>query len=367
MRLFRILQKIGLFCAGLLIPVMTYAFSFTDVSSFDVHFDAISALSDEGIINGYNDGSFHPEGNVNRAELIKTVVSARLGRDAIDNCIADNAQPNWHYIFFPDVPVNEWYAKYICAATTNGFVSGYSDGNFHPDNYVNFAEGLKIILNAHNIDTSRTRLAQNKLLYINNGDWFASYFSYAYNKNLINRSKFYHPGQLMTRGEFAEILYRLKSIRDNNLDKFPYAGYQSSEEYTITIPRLNIINLNVSFADPYNSKDALGVLKNGMGNYLYPPGEGKKIVLFGHSSGYSWDRSAYKNVLRQINKLQTGDMIYINYHEKGYVYQIFRTEIMPAKQLASIMKDYGYEELNMYTCWPPDSIKQRYVVYAGLV
>jgi len=148
MRLFRILQKIGLFCAGLLIPVMTYAFSFSDVSSFDVHFDAISALSDEGIINGYADGSFHPEGNVNRAELIKTVVSTRLGRDTIDNCIADNAQPDWHYIFFPDVPVNEWYAKYICAATTNGFVSGYSDGTFHPNDYVNFAEGLKIILDA---------------------------------------------------------------------------------------------------------------------------------------------------------------------------------------------------------------------------
>ena len=350
---------------GLITPVATYAQNFSDVPGDHKNQTAISYLSDMGVISGYNDGSFHPGSLINRAEFTKIVMAARFGSSAIDNCISDKTMPSWSYLFFYDVSLNEWYSKYICSAATNKIINGYPDSTFRPSDAINFAEALKVIINAYNIDVSRVRVIHNSLLYINDSDWFASYFSYAYNKNLINRDKFYHPAQLMTRGEMAEILYRLNSITESGADEFTTDEQPYSDEYTITIPRLNIINLNVSFADPYDSKEALDVLKDGLGHYLSPPGDGKKLVLFGHSSGYSWDHSAYKTVLRQINKIQTGDDIYINYHERGYAYQVYKQEILPAGDLGVVMKDYGYEELALYTCWPPDSIKQRYVVYAA--
>jgi LPXTG-site transpeptidase (sortase) family protein len=164
----------------------------------------------------------------------------------------------------------------------------------------------------------------------------------------------------MTRGELAEVLYRLNLVLDGNLDKFRDTTQPTSNEYTITIPKLNIIDLNVSFANPHNSQSALDVLKYGLGHYLATPGSGQKMVLFGHSSGYGWDNSNYKQVLRQIDKLDTGDKIYVNYHEKGYVYQIFNKEVMSATLLEAVMKDYGYEEMALYTCWPPDSVSHRY-------
>ena len=89
------------------------------------------------------------------------------------------------------------------------------------------------------------------------------------------------------------------------------------------------------------------------------------MVLFGHSSGYSWDKSPYKTILTKIDQLQVGDIIYINYQEKGYVYQINQKEIRPASDMASVMEDYGYEEMALYTCWPPNGISKRYVVYAS--
>jgi len=349
---------------GLITPLATYARSFSDVSSYYKHYDAIDYLSDSGLVGGYADGNFKPDSNINRAEFTKVVISAAFDDD-VDTCIADNSQTHWTYMFFPDVPIDKWFAKYVCTAKVNGVVSGYSDGSFKPGNSINFAEGLKIILDAYSTNAGRTRTINSTLLYISDGDWYAPYFSYAYNKNLINRDKFYHPAQYMTRGEMAEIIYRLETIEESGGDEFEEESSVDSDEYTITIPRLNIINLNVSFADPYNSKKALETLKNGLGHYLSPPGDGKKLVIFGHSSGYSWDDSAYKTILRQINKIQTGDEIYINYQEKGYAYQVYKNEILAAKQLNSIMTDYGYEELALYTCWPPDSIKQRYVVYAS--
>jgi LPXTG-site transpeptidase (sortase) family protein len=87
-------------------------------------------------------------------------------------------------------------------------------------------------------------------------------------------------------------------------------------------------------------------------------------VLFGHSSGYDWDKSPYKTILTKIDQLQMGEKIYINFHEKGYAYQISQKEIRPATDMAAVMEDYGYEEMALYTCWPPKSIAKRYVVYA---
>jgi len=169
---------------------------------------------------------------------------------------------------------------------------------------------------------------------------------------------------MMTRGEFSEILYRLRAIQSQSLTEFPNITAQYSDEYTVTIPKLNIINLKVSFADLYNEKKALETLRAGLGHYMNPPGDGKKIVIFGHSSGYYWDSSAYKHVLRQIHTLQNGDMIYVNYQEKGYVYQIFSQQIIAASGMANILQSNGYEEIALYTCWPLDSIRQRYVVHA---
>ena len=267
-------------------------------------------------------------------------------------------------MFFPDVSLSQWFAKYICTAKTNNVIGGYPDSTFRPSNTINFAEGLKVILDSYGVELGRIRVVENKLLHINKNDWFAPYFSYAHNKNLINREKFYHPAQNMTRGEMAEIIYRLETIKKNGGGEFKETKTHHSNEYKITIPRLNIIDLNVSFADPYNAKNAMDVLKNGLGHYLAPPGGGKRLVIFGHSSGYSWDNSAYKTILRQIDKIQTGDLIYINYHEKGYVYRVYKEEVLPAEQLTFIMKDPGAEDLALYTCWPPDSIQKRYVVYA---
>ena len=349
---------------GFFIPLLAHASVFSDVPSDYKYYKSISNLSDSGAINGYNDGSFHPDGLINRAELMKLITTSLLSDNEIDNCISDNSDPNWDYLFFTDVPISAWYSKYICAATTHGFVSGYADSTFQPSNHINFAEALKAIIESRGINVNRVRTVNSPMLYINDEDWFSGYFSYAYNKNLINKEKFYHPAQFITRGEAAEIVYRLDSIIKNNKSEYQTGAVINSDEYTITIPRLNIINLNVSFADPYDSQGALDVLKDGLGQYLSPPGEGKKMIIFGHSSGYSWDNSAYKTVLRQINKIEDGDKIYLNYHEKGYVYQVYKKEIMPATELSSIITDDGCEELAIYTCWPPDSIKQRYIVYA---
>jgi hypothetical protein len=68
-----------------------YAF-FSDVSSGHVNYDAIKYVQDNGIVSGYQDGTFKPDKTINRAEFTKIIVAARFPTAAIDSCIADNVE-----------------------------------------------------------------------------------------------------------------------------------------------------------------------------------------------------------------------------------------------------------------------------------
>ncbi len=361
----RFLKYLCVLALGILIPLSAVcAKAFSDVPTYYKHFRAIAQLSDLGVVNGYPDGSFRPEQTISRAEAAKLLVSSVKSGEFIQKATDSFIKSGFNSPFY-DVSFDEWYGPYVVMAKQYGMVDGYPDGSFKPGQTINFAEGLKMILQTYGTDVRSERFVEQPLLYVRGHEWFAPYFSYAYQHCLINPDKFYHPAQLMTRGEFAEILYRLKTIKEKGISHYPAGHIAFSNEYKVTVPRLGIINVDVTFANPYDADGALGALEGGMGHYLSPPGSGSKIVLFGHSSGYSWDRSSHKHLLRQIDRLKTGDRVYINYQECGYVYEINKKDILPAGELDAIMEDYGYEELVMYTCWPPDRISHRYVVYAA--
>lgn len=337
--------------------------NYSDVPSSHKHSEAIIALTNQQIIKGYQNGEFHPGGLINRAEAVKVLVKSKFDDTTINQSLNWHKELNHRYVVFQDVKMGEWFGKYVEMAYQNKIVGGYPDGTFKPANHINFAEALKIILETNNVSPHTTLYRSNSLLHIKRGDWFEPYFTYAYEHNLINQNKFYHPAQLITRGEFVEIIHRLQTVQKTGSPKFITKRTPTSNEYTITIPRLNIVNLNVNFADLQNESAALNVLKNGLGHYLSPPDKGKKVVIFGHSSGYSSDHSNYKTILREINKIRNGDRIYINYREKGYIYEIFNQNIIPATEDKTIVADQSKNELALYTCWPPNSISHRYVIY----
>lgn len=341
-----------------------FAGNYPDVPAHHKHSEAITALTEQKIIQGYPNGEFHPEGLINRAEAVKVLVESQFDDNIISQSLNWHKKLNHWYVIFPDVKIKEWFGKYVEVAYQNQIIHGYPDGTFKPANNINFAEALKIILESYKADYQKLTFEENPLLHVKKNDWFAPYFTYAYEYNLINQNKFYHPGQLITRGEFIEIIYRLQTIQKTRLPEFIASKQPISNEYTITIPRLNIINLNVNFADINNETSALNILKSGLGHYLSPPDSGKKFVIFGHSSGYSWDKSNYKTILREINKIQNGDKIYINYKERGYAYEVFEQNIIPASEDKKIITDQNKNELTLYTCWPPNSISHRYVIYS---
>ena len=94
--------------------------------------EAINTLASEGIVSGEN-GFFRPDDNITRAEM-----AALISR--YTNLKEGNA-------IFKDIE-GHWAEKYIKAAVSDGWMAGYTDGEFKPNNYITRAEAAFFINNA---------------------------------------------------------------------------------------------------------------------------------------------------------------------------------------------------------------------------
>lgn len=164
---------------------------FTDVPKTHSNYKAIQFVRDEGIVSGYEDGTYKPNQRINRAEFTKIIVAANFSSEEIDACEADN--------LFSDVSQSDWFADYVCDAKQHEIIGGYPDGTFKPGNFVNFAEAAKIVVNAFEIETD----PEDHL-----GIWWRPYvFALARIGGLP--TTFSDPNQQLTRGDMAEIIYRV--------------------------------------------------------------------------------------------------------------------------------------------------------------
>jgi len=100
---------------------------------------------------------------------------------------------------FKDVN-DQWYAPYVCEGKTKGIVSGYKDGTFKPDQEISFSEASKIVVNALDVKKG----TEDKDI------WYKTYVTGLENKKAIPFS-IHGFDQKITRAEMAEIVYRLKA------------------------------------------------------------------------------------------------------------------------------------------------------------
>lgn len=115
---------------------------------------------------------------------------------------------------FNDVNSDAWYVGTLKAAVSRGIVKGYNDGSFKPGNTVNRAEYLKMLFATNSI-TSQTVIAK-PYDDVETGAWFAGYAFMANKMNLLSPADNFNPGNAMTRAGVAKTIYRMKMIQENN-------------------------------------------------------------------------------------------------------------------------------------------------------
>ncbi len=197
------MKKLGLVLAILLsLSSITFAY-FSDVDTNSPYFEAVNGLYEKNIINGYGDNTFMPTSKITRAEFVKMIVTATESTGKSQSS-------------FSDVAENHWAREYIENAVANGYIKGYEDNTFKPENNITYGEVVTVILRAMGYEEQAEALKMA---------WPDNYMHLAEEQNLFAK---YPTNDLLAdnealRGNVALMLWNMLqkdvNVEDNNNDE----------------------------------------------------------------------------------------------------------------------------------------------------
>ena len=124
--------------------------AFTDSADIKVDTEVVDTLVSLGVVNGYDDGSFKPNGTVTRAEMAKMIYVLRTGN-------SDASAYNNDKTSFTDVN-GHWAAGFIKYCQSVGIIAGQSATKFAPDQTVTAQEAAKMLLVTLGYDAQKAGL-----------------------------------------------------------------------------------------------------------------------------------------------------------------------------------------------------------------
>ncbi|MBQ4234592.1 MAG: S-layer homology domain-containing protein [Firmicutes bacterium] len=117
--------------------VFAAATSYPDIKGIDAE-EAINVLTGLGVLEGYPDGTFKPEGKVTRAEMVKMICAA----------LALPVTEGTYTTKFTDVKPDAWYSAYVYYAITLGIIEGKSETIFDPMGNVTYDQAITMVMRA---------------------------------------------------------------------------------------------------------------------------------------------------------------------------------------------------------------------------
>jgi len=187
---------------------------------------AIDYLREKAIVQGYDDGSYKPDNQINRAEFMKIVVGEKY-KDELTETMTD---------CFSDV-AKDWYSAYVCLGKNKGIIGGYDDGTFRPGQNISFVEAAKIVSNVYGLELGEEGV-----------NWYEKYVISLQKDGYIPASVS-SLSKSITRAEMAELIWRIKEQKKSqdsikllsdpiNVSEGDYAGWStySGSDFTFNHP-----------------------------------------------------------------------------------------------------------------------------------
>ena len=170
--------------------------SYSDVSANNWFNNAVCTLSNAGIISGYPDGSFQPNGKITRAEF--ATIASRFFDVTVSGADA-----------FPDIS-GHWARQYINEAAAIGIVTGYEDGTFRPQKLITRAEAMTMVNRTLGRAPEKDHLLDDMLKWPDNMDTTQWYYAQ------VQEATNSHEYQMATAsdGTEYEIWTELLPVRD---------------------------------------------------------------------------------------------------------------------------------------------------------
>lgn len=139
-----------------------------------------------------------------------------------------------------------------------------------------------------------------------------------------------------------------------------------SAEPRLIIPKLNV-DVPVHFNIPLS--EVMSAMNSGVAHYRIAgasafPGEIGNLVITGHSAGDIYSSNPYKYIFSGLERLEDGDLIYVNYNSVRYTYRVVKKEVVEPSNVAALVVDTNKPLLTLVTCTPLGTSRYRLLVTA---
>ncbi len=139
-----------------------------------------------------------------------------------------------------------------------------------------------------------------------------------------------------------------------------------SPDPKLIIPKLNV-DVPVHFGITLSEVD--NAMLNGVAHYRIAgadafPGEIGNLVITGHSAGDVYNSNPYKFIFSGLERLENGDLIYVNYESVRYTYRVFDRKTVEPTDVAALIRDEAKPMLTLVTCTPLGTSRYRLLITA---
>lgn len=146
----------------------------------------------------------------------------------------------------------------------------------------------------------------------------------------------------------------------------PTVTQSVSAEPRLIIPKLNI-DVPVHFG--ISLDEVMSAMNNGVAHYRIAgasayPGEIGNLVITGHSAGDVYSSNPYKYIFSGLERLDDGDLIYVNYDSVRYTYRVIKKEVVEPSNVAALVVETDKPLLTLVTCTPLGTSRYRLLVTA---
>ena len=137
-----------------------------------------------------------------------------------------------------------------------------------------------------------------------------------------------------------------------------------SPDPRLIIPKLNV-DVPINFGISLN--EVMSAMNNGVAHYRIAgasayPGEIGNLVITGHSAGDVYSSNQYKYIFSGLERLDNGDLIYVNYQSVRYTYRVIKKEVVEPSNVAALVVDTDKPLLTLVTCTPLGTSRYRLLV-----
>ena len=139
-------------------------------------------------------------------------------------------------------------------------------------------------------------------------------------------------------------------------------------DFSIVIPKIGANTKVVKNIDPFNSQVYQQALTQGIAHASTSdtPDKSGNVFIFAHSAGNWYQANQYNGVFYLLNKLTSGDEIFVYYQNQKYIYSVDQIKTISSQETSYLNSNFGQHQLTLMTCWPPGTTLKRLLVTATI-